>query len=111
MQCFPMNQIFLKKHGLIVDNNADLWALIGEKCGKLLFIQKCPQFSQKLSASNACMLATFSCLGMELVTYFIPDIASLKSRVYIIAWFILCSKVTLERANRKEAISSKIISF
>ena len=46
---------------------------------KLLFIQICPQFSQKLSASIACMLATFSmseyrlakmsfkdlCLGLE----------------------------------------------
>ena len=27
---------------------------------KSLFVQKSPQFSQKLSASNACMLATFS---------------------------------------------------
>ena len=27
---------------------------------KLLFIQKCPHFCQKLSASIACMLATFS---------------------------------------------------
>jgi len=27
---------------------------------KLLFIQKCPQFSQKWSASSAGMLATFS---------------------------------------------------
>ena len=30
---------------------------------KLLFIQKCPQFSQKSSASHACMLATFSLSG------------------------------------------------
>ena len=43
-----------------MDNNADLWALIGENARILLFIQKCPQFSQKLSASIACMLATFS---------------------------------------------------
>ena len=33
------------------------WVKTGRK---LLFILKCPQFSQKLSASNACMLATFS---------------------------------------------------
>ena len=46
----------------------DLFWIIMQTCGiewvktakKLLFIQKCPQFSQKLSASNACMLATFS---------------------------------------------------
>ena len=31
---------------------------------KLMFIQKCPQFSPKLSASNACMLATFSMSGL-----------------------------------------------
>ena len=31
--------------------------------GKLSFIQKCPQFSQKMSASNACMLATLSMSG------------------------------------------------
>ena len=28
-----------------------------------LFIQKCPQFAQKLSASNVCMLLTFSLSG------------------------------------------------
>ena len=49
------------------------------------------------------MLATFSCLGMELVTYLIPDIASLKSTVDILDWFISYSKVTLEKANLKEA--------
>ena len=34
----------------------------GHKWGKTArnFIQKCPQFSQNLSASNACMLTTFS---------------------------------------------------
>ena len=43
-----------------MDNDADLLVKTGRK---LLFIQKCPQFSQKLSASNACMLATFSMSG------------------------------------------------
>ena len=31
----------------------------------MLLIQKCPQFSPKLSASNACMLVTFSLSGYE----------------------------------------------
>ena len=56
----------------------------GYNCQEIIVHKKSPQFSQKLPASNACMLATFSCLGMEFVTHFIPDIASLKSRVYII---------------------------
>ena len=30
-----------------------------ESAKKKIFIKKCPQFSQKLSATNACMIATF----------------------------------------------------
>ena len=39
--------------------------LDGSKLTKLwgFFIQKCPKYSQKLSASNACMLLTFSLSG------------------------------------------------
>ena len=50
MQFFPVYQIFSNKSRLIMDSNVR----------KLLFIQKCPQFSQKWSASSAGMLATFS---------------------------------------------------
>ena len=49
-----------------MDNNADLGALFGENARILLFIQKCPQFSQKLSASIACMLGTFSMSALAL---------------------------------------------
>ena len=34
--------------------------LLVKTARKSLFFQKCPQFSQKLSASTACMLASFS---------------------------------------------------
>ena len=36
---------------------------MGKIAVKLLFIQKCPQFSPKLPANNACRLATFSMSG------------------------------------------------
>ena len=52
--------MFSNRNGLIVDYNAVLWALMGKTARKLSLIQKCPQFYQKLSASIACMLATFS---------------------------------------------------
>ena len=44
------------------------WVKTGRK---LLFIQKCPQFSQKFSASNACMLVTFSM--SEYITCYLPN--------------------------------------
>ena len=52
--------MFSNRNGLIVDYNAVLWALMGKTARKLLLIQNYPQFSGKLSATNACMLATFS---------------------------------------------------
>ena len=36
------------------------WVLMAKKCKKIVVYPKSPQFSQKLSASNACMLANFS---------------------------------------------------
>ena len=36
---------------------------------KLWFIQKCPQFSQQLSASNTCMLVFFSMSGFFSVDF------------------------------------------
>ena len=57
---FPINQIDSYKNGLIWDYNTNLGALIGKNCQKMLFIQKYLQFSQKLFASIACMLVTFS---------------------------------------------------
>ena len=58
----PLIAIFLNtldnsnKNGIILDSNA----LIKYTAKGLLFIQNCQQMCQKLSASNACMLATFS---------------------------------------------------
>ena len=57
---FPLISDMLKKNGLMVDNDADLWALMCRNHKKIVVNQKIPQFSQKVSASNACMLATFS---------------------------------------------------
>ena len=34
VELFPMYEIFSRKNGLFVDNNEDLWALIGKNCKK-----------------------------------------------------------------------------
>ena len=47
-----------------MDDTGHLWV---ETASKWLFIQKCPQYSQKMSASIACMLATFSMSGKDQV--------------------------------------------
>ena len=57
---FLLYQIFSNKNGLIADNNAHLLVLISKDCNKIVVYPKCPKFSKKLSASNVCMLATFS---------------------------------------------------
>ena len=50
-----------KKNRFIVECNKELWTILGMDFKKhLLLTQKYPQFSKKLSASTACMLATFS---------------------------------------------------
>ena len=53
------------KNGLDLDNNADLWASMGKTCKKIVVYPKSPQFSQKLSASNARMFATFLSLARD----------------------------------------------
>ena len=45
---------------------------------QFMFIQKCPQFFQKLSASNACMLATFSMSGTHSVVICLKQIGTEK---------------------------------
>ena len=71
-----------------------LWIVI-KSCGhswvcttkNLLLIQKCPQFSQKLSASTACMLATFSMSALQSViikTFWIivfPKVSTIFSKI------------------------------
>ena len=37
IEIFPLYQIFSDKNGFIVDNNADLWTLMGENCKKIVF--------------------------------------------------------------------------
>ena len=71
--------ISLNKNWLIVDHNEDLWTFIWIITRNMLFIQKCPQFSQKMSASNACMLATFFMSEMNTTT--LPDIANILTEI------------------------------
>ena len=98
--------IFNNKNVIIVDE--DLWVMMGTNCQKSLLIQKCRQFYKNCPQAMLAWLQLFHVWEWSLLH---TDIASLKSRVDIIAWFISYSKVTLERANLKEAISSKIIGF
>ena len=62
--------ISLNKNGLIVDHDEDLWTFIRIVTRNMLFMQKCPQSSQKMSTSNACMLATFFMSAVGAESYF-----------------------------------------
>ena len=64
---YTLNLIFLLKYGMFWNKfglnlglNEEMWTSESKTNKNLFFIQKCPQFSKELSASNACMLATFS---------------------------------------------------
>ena len=60
---FSLYQIFSNENGLCVDDNAELLALMGKKCKKIVGDPNMSTIFEELSTSDACMLATFSMSG------------------------------------------------
>ena len=60
---------------IILDNNADMWALVDKKCKKMVVYPKISKFSQKLSASNACIIATFSLSDVDMSAKIVKNLS------------------------------------
>ena len=48
LQIFPLIQIFFNKNGLIVDDNADLWAFLGKNYKKIVVYPKMSTIFSKI---------------------------------------------------------------
>ena len=77
---------------------------------KLLFIQKCPQISQKLSASNACMLATFSMSACSRKLWASEEVDSPQHLIGLTLFCVLLFS-TLWRPSQTSSVSSTTLSF
>ena len=50
----PIHWIFLKKHGLIINSNADLWAPMGKNCQQIVLCPKISTIFSKILCLHPC---------------------------------------------------------